>query len=1221
MAVCVLAVAIQPCPATKVSLTKSINFGRTSSDQVQFSTFEDIPASPLRLSEPVQRGITGGETQVLKVALLKGQYAQVAFEWRGMDLDVEVRRPGESGKKPATLHVRGAGSLPVTLIANADGDYSLTVRPTENATITGNYGVVLEAVRPPTPADQKRIEALSLIIAADREQLRDAAIQKLQQALQLWTEIEDRHGMAQTLRLLGQKHLPASAPATSNSGGTVLTTGDEYYRRSIEIAQGGTPSQLAYTFLDIGSDYETFVSPTKALGYYQQALKIFQDTGNRLGEATASFSLGLAEARIGDFSDHKALRWYEPALAISRAESDRLLEARTLNGIGGVHGRLGDQAQALSYYQQAELILKELNDTRRVAITTKNIGVVYDDWGDLQTAKDKYLESLSVHKLQLTTKDLDSCKGQIAGVDKSLCNSIANTLDNVAELYSTLGESQLALSTLRDALSIREILQQPRGIGATLSRIAYAHLLQNEPTKALEYCGRALPYSEGAKDLSKVGSILTFLGMSKAALNQPDEALEYYRQALALQEKTGELRGKGITFDQMGRAYALKQDLGRAAESYERALAIWRQIKDQEWEPRSIYNLARVQQERGDLASAQSQVEKAIQMVESRRGALINLQLRTSYFANKEDIYKLDVDLKMQLAERTGNDALLGAALETSDKARARTLVDTLSMARLTRGIADASNARLDPAVVKLEARKQVVQGLINVAGNRQIQLLGDHKQAQAEAINKQINELTSEYDSLAAQTAALNPRYAELTRPTPLTTGEIQQQLDDQTLMLEYSLGDKRSYAWVVSRTSIHGFKLTGRDEIEAAARRVTEALTQRNRELKGESFAQKQSRLDQADRNYPDAVAALSKLVLDPVAAKLGRKRLVVVADGALQTIPFTALPLPPNSAVAQSTVPQPQSSRTNGLEIGPRLLINEYEIVTIPSASALAVQSRELTNRKAAPLTVAVIADPVFDNQDERVARAIGNGSRDRKASTKTDTEHGPQPKQNVMGAPATSVATDQHSALATALRDIGIDSDGKLRRLPFSLKEAKSILRTAPGAGSFSALDFKASRATAMSAELSKYRIIHFATHGLMNLEHPELSGIVLSMVDEKGQSVNGYLRLHEIYNLNLPAELVVLSACETGVGKQVKGEGLIAVTRGFMYAGSRSVMASLWKVEDSATSALMEEFYLQMFTNQLKPAAALRAAQSEIAKQKRWQSPYFWAGFFLQGDWR
>jgi CHAT domain-containing protein len=167
----------------------------------------------------------------------------------------------------------------------------------------------------------------------------------------------------------------------------------------------------------------------------------------------------------------------------------------------------------------------------------------------------------------------------------------------------------------------------------------------------------------------------------------------------------------------------------------------------------------------------------------------------------------------------------------------------------------------------------------------------------------------------------------------------------------------------------------------------------------------------------------------------------------------------------------------------------------------------------------------------------------------------------------------------------------------------------------------ALDFKASRATITSKELSQYRILHFATHGIVNLEHPELSGIILSLVDESGRPQDGYIRLHDIYNLNLPADLVVLSACQTGVGKQIRGEGLMTLTRGFMYAGAARVVASLWKVDDLATAELMGKFYKEMFTNGRQPADALRAAQIELSRDKRWQSPYYWAGFILQGDWR
>jgi len=185
----------------------------------------------------------------------------------------------------------------------------------------------------------------------------------------------------------------------------------------------------------------------------------------------------------------------------------------------------------------------------------------------------------------------------------------------------------------------------------------------------------------------------------------------------------------------------------------------------------------------------------------------------------------------------------------------------------------------------------------------------------------------------------------------------------------------------------------------------------------------------------------------------------------------------------------------------------------------------------------------------------------------------------------------------------------------------LMEADAVYGAAPPNDSLKAVGFKASRATAMDPALSQYKIIHIAAHGVLNSKHPELSAILLSMIDEQGRPVDGLLQLHEIYNLKLPAELVVLSACETGVGKQIRGEGLIALTRGFMYAGAVRVVASLWKVDDAATAALMAQFYKEMFANGKRPAEALKEAQISISKQKRWRDPYYWAGFVLQGEWR
>ena len=192
---------------------------------------------------------------------------------------------------------------------------------------------------------------------------------------------------------------------------------------------------------------------------------------------------------------------------------------------------------------------------------------------------------------------------------------------------------------------------------------------------------------------------------------------------------------------------------------------------------------------------------------------------------------------------------------------------------------------------------------------------------------------------------------------------------------------------------------------------------------------------------------------------------------------------------------------------------------------------------------------------------------------------------------------------------------------LARLPFSLQEAKAILAAASGGEVLSALGLDASLEALLHTDLSQFRIVHFATHGIINSSKAELSGIVLSLVDAKGQIQNGFLRLHDIYNLKLNADLVVLSACDTALGKEIHGEGLVGLTRGFMHAGAKQVMASLWKINDAATADLMRRFYNKVLKDGLRPSAALREAQVEMWKQPGWRSPYYWAAFTMQGEWR
>jgi CHAT domain-containing protein len=519
-----------------------------------------------------------------------------------------------------------------------------------------------------------------------------------------------------------------------------------------------------------------------------------------------------------------------------------------------------------------------------------------------------------------------------------------------------------------------------------------------------------------------------------------------------------------------------------------------------------------------------------------------------------------------------GHD-LLG--LETSERAKARVLLEMLREARaeIRRGV----NPALLESIHSLRQR-------IDAKTDYEIRLLsGRPTKEEAARVKKEIDDLLNQLQEAEARIRLASPRYGALMQPEPLSAREIQQQVvDPDTLLLEYALGEERSYLWAVTPTSVFSFELPKRADIESVVREVYKFLTAKNLRIQGETPEQRRARLRRAEGRYPAAAAALGRMLLGPVGSLLGEKRLLIVADGVLNYVPFAALP-----AAADG-----------------RPLVANHEIINLPSASTLAVLRRETAGRSPAPKTVAVLADPVFDNSDSRI--------------------RGRQRAQIQMArsnrVPAGDLVSD--SELERSAVEIGLMTEEfGLPRLPFTRQEAEVIISLTRSEDSMKALDFDASVQKAVSGELAGYRIVHFATHGLLNTAHPELSGLVLSLFDRQGKSQNGFLKLQDVYNLNLPTDLVVLSACQTGLGREIKGEGLVGLTRGFMYAGARNVVASLWKVNDVATAELMGHFYSALLTDGMQPAAALRSAQLTLWRQNRWASPYYWAPFTIQGDWK
>jgi CHAT domain-containing protein/tetratricopeptide (TPR) repeat protein len=1044
------------------------------------------------------------------------------------------------------------------------GTHTVEVRPVESWAVAGRYEIQLEVVRPPTPEDEKRIAAERKVSEGRRQQLLDTqvsrrdAVASYEEALALWRGLGDLFEEANTLQFVAQTY--------KASGRSYFEKAVESYKQVLARRVEDDRQAVAYTLLGLAEVHRDLSNPANALPHYEQALEIFKAVNNRRGQAAALYGMGLAKARRREMPD--ALLAYEQALRIySDAETrDRHEEARTLHAIGGAYDVLGKPEQALEFFERALEGWHETGDPAQEGNTYSSLAKLDDDHGDWQAALDKYEKALALYAQGETTAE----RGRPA-----IRRTRASTIYNLGFTYAALGDYTKAFDLLKQSLELRD---NPAGRGITLMMTGYVHALAGEPHKALESCRQALPLQEEAGDPRK-SHTFTVMGIAHAAMGEHKKALEFYEQALEIQQnkERPDRQAEAITQGRRGEAHAALGAQQEALAAYDRARQIWKDYKDRNGEALALYGMARVERSRNNLNAALKHVEDALKAIEPLRANVTSQQLRVSYFASKVDYYELYIDLNMRLGAEPGGAALTAAAFEASEKARARSLLDTLSEGRIEAGL------KSDPELATLVNKYRRVQRELQSKAALREQMPKEKEGAEAAALNLEISKLRSERDQLEAQVRTRYPRYAALMYPQPLTVAEVQRLLDDETLLLQFALGDERSYVWAVSATELHGYSLPPRSELDGTARQLVKLL-RAGQPIAHEPAAQRRSRMAQSESEYWPQAVAFSRTLLGQVASLSKKKRLIIVTDGQLGYLPFAALP-PPDATSASGIGP-------DGMPSHP-LLIRDHEIVNLPSASVLSVL-RQTARRERASKSVAVFADPVFEKDDPRLQVAK-------------------------RGQPVNTV--ERRETLAQTLRDTDDGGDtSKLPRLPASGREARDIISIAPPGSSMGATGFKANRAYMNSAPLGEYSVVHFATHGILNEKNPELSGVVLSLYDEQGAfHEDGFLHLKDIYGLSLPVELVVLSACRTGLGKEVRGEGLIGLTRGFMHAGAPRVIASLWKVDDDATAELMKRFYQKMFKEGMTPAASLRAAQASMYEQKRWSNPYYWAGFILQGE--
>jgi CHAT domain-containing protein/Tfp pilus assembly protein PilF len=892
----------------------------------------------------------------------------------------------------------------------------------------------------------------------------------------------------------------------------------ETLQQVLAIAQQIPDKDLkAVALLDIGLNFRHLGQPQKALDYYNQALPITREVKDRSGEAATLSNIGLVYSKIGQ--PQKALDYYNQALPITREVKDRSGEAATLSNIGRVYSEIGQPQKALDYFNQALPITREVKDRSGEAKTLNNIGEVYSEIGQPQKALDYYNQALPI------TQEVKDRAGE------------AKTLSNIGRVYSEIGQPQKALDYFNQALPITREVKDRSGEAKTLNNIGEVYSEIGQPQKALDYFNQALPITQEVKDRAGEATTMSNIGTVYREIGQPQKALEYYNQALPIEQEVKDRFGEAGTLNNIGLVYSKIGQPQKALDYYNQALPITREVKDRSGEATTMSNIAYLEHLIGNEDLALANIQKAITIQEQIRTAIAAQELRTSYFATVQDSHKLYIDILMQLHKQHPSQGYDAQALQVSERDRARSLLDLLAEAH-----ADIHQG-VEP---KLLSQEQDLQQQLDALEKQRIQILsGNHTDTEAQALETQIQTLNEQYQQVEDQIRATSPYYADLKQPQPLSLSQIQQQvLDKNTLLIEYSLGKEHSYVWAVTNKTITSYELPKQADIDVAAKSFLKHL----KEGRGTNQS-----LVTKDAN------TLSQMILAPVAQQLGQRRLLVVGDGALQYVPFAALPTP----------------QLSGSKYQP--LIIDHEIINLPSASTLAILREEDKQRQRAAKTLIVFADPVYSLDDARLRGKITGSSSAGEGESYT--------------------------------------------RLSFTRQEAESILSLVPVDKRQQAFDFDASRATVLNTDLSQYQIIHFATHGILDSEHPELSGIVLSLFDKQGTPQNGFLRLDDIFHLHLNADLVVLSSGETGLGKDVKGEGLIGLTRAFMYAGTTRVVTSLWCVDDQATSELMKTFYQKMLQSGLKPGAALRAAQLEMFQHnQQYAPPYYWAAFTLQGEW-
>jgi CHAT domain-containing protein len=837
-----------------------------------------------------------------------------------------------------------------------------------------------------------------------------------------------------------------------------------------------------------------------------------------------------------------AIQTAQGALALYRSINDQEGIAYTYLDLGRYYYALNKINEAAQNYELARQIWHQRGEPSKEASVLVQLAFVEGKRGE-------WLNGFSY-----------ATQAQKLVDDKNQTYEMARIAAGLGFFFNESGLPENGLIQYQRAKEYFRQLSDMRGYNRQVMMVGYTYFLLEDYPAAISHLQQAVEYFKSSKDKDAgfdIAECEEYMGQVYLATGKYDLALKALQPIPAFYESKGHPSDAAQLKALVGEVYQRQGKIELARTNYQAALKNFREMAAPVKKAAVAFALGRLELSEGNYDAAENYLSESIETTENIRSDLNSRMLAMAFSASVHDRYETYIDCLMRKHKQQPTQGLELRAFQASELARARSLAALLrdTQTKIVTGIDS-----------QLAEQERTLRQAIHDKAEQIITLLsGDYKKSDLIEVEKSLNPLQERHKQVVLRLQRQNPHYDQIKETTNYSVQQIQDLIveDDQTMLLEYFIGRNGSYLWAITRNDAKVFDLPKADDINRAVKDVYELLAVEPN--------------DDIDKRLTKASADLSNLVLGPVANQLHGRRLIVVADGALNYIPFQLLPV--------------------GRDQAP--LVANYEVVNAPSASVLGQLRQERKQRRPRTKILAAFGDPVFASNYQQFKN---KGSGDLLATNRSDWGE-----------------SWQHAS-----RDIEVKGDdvdpSTIQPLHYSKSELKKLGDLA-GSQALIAKGFDASRGRLETTDFSKYAILHFATHGLLNPKNPENSGFLLSMLDFDGKPQDGFITMQDVYSLHVPVDLVVLSACQTGLGKEVRGEGLIGLTRGFMHAGASSVLASLWKVDDEATAELMKNFYANMLQKGMTPAEALRAAQNTVRQNPQWRSPHYWAGFTLQGEFK